>query len=64
MRLLIKRYELGGTRPTMTLGEHPDHTRSDMTRCVSPSRLKGAAVVALIVVFWGALFALWVRYAV
>lgn len=53
----------------MTLGELPDHTRSDMarcdmTRCVSPSRLKGAAVVALIVVFWGALFALWVSYAV
>lgn len=48
----------------MTLGKRPDYTRRDMTRLASPSRLKGAAIVALIVAFWSALFALWVRYAV
>ncbi|WP_179187249.1 hypothetical protein [Sphingomonas sp. TZW2008] len=48
----------------MTVSDEPGHTRSDKMRCVSRSRLKGAAVVALIVAFWGALFALWVRYVV
>lgn len=64
MRSLIKRYELGGTRPTMTVGKRPDYNRRDMMRFGSPSRLKSAAIVALIVAFWSVLFALWVRYAV
>jgi hypothetical protein len=64
VRSLIKRYELGGTRPPMTVRKRPDYNRRDMMRLVSPSRLKSAAIVALIAAFWGALFALWVRYAV